>query len=491
MRGLASVVRGKGARAEPAHVVARGRREVAGGRSPDSADRRDVRDDRRAVPPRARDLRPAGWESGTFGRMKKSRSSRYAGWLTAVAGVFAIAPLADCVSNGSSPAPSADGGGFAFDGAPVTCATVGSCDATVVDSALPGNDAATPDGASPPDGGPLPDTDASADAADAGPLDSGIADAGEVDTGVTAACPIAPGQTTDAGALALARGVTIYSVASDGTDVFWVNRDPSGGSIAKIPVGGGATTLLATNRPTPAVLTLDGTRVIWAEYYSIESIAKTGAAAPTFIANADLSFGIAVSGGVVGWIEANLGAVFAAPTSGLPDGGTSIVISSPTVAGSIGDFLAGDGNNFYWIGNNHTLVLQASKNGIPDGGSSSPMQVGTGNYMFDLQVGPGFVVWTDVGLGEIVRAPVGGGTPTVLASGRTSPARLAIDATDVYWTETSGAATAIVSAPLTGVPDGGSPTVLAVDPSSVTAIAADGTYVYWADQCNMVFQITR
>jgi hypothetical protein len=46
--------------------------------------------------------------------------------------------------------------------------------------------------------------------------------------------------------------------------------------------------------------------------------------------------------------------------------------------------------------------------------------------------------WTDSGEGTVMKVPIGGGDPTTLASGQSSPSCLAVDETSVYWTAGTG-----------------------------------------------------
>lgn len=99
-----------------------------------------------------------------------------------------------------------------------------------------------------------------------------------------------------------------------------------------------------------------------------------------------------------------------------------------------------------------------------------------------LAVGATNIYWTtDVGasmnVGTLMKMPIAGGTPTMLATGVGQVAALAIDATHAYWT-TYSATAAVMKVDL----GGGTPVTLASDQAGPRAIAVDATHVYWATE---------
>ena len=182
----------------------------------------------------------------------------------------------------------------------------------------------------------------------------------------------------------------VRDLATDGTHVFWL-RDATT-VVRRMPVAGGAMTQLATSNAPPGAIRLDATHVYWSEASdSIRRVPKAGGTAATvwaepggltdFVVAADWIY-------LAGWDDARVRRV---PTIG----GASQLLASPTIDQT--RRLTTDGTMLYWLDQR-----------------------------------------------EVVRVPVTGGTPFVLAGDLASTpfqaGGIALDATSVFWSEVAGEA---------------------------------------------------
>jgi hypothetical protein len=72
--------------------------------------------------------------------------------------------------------------------------------------------------------------------------------------------------------------------------------------------------------------------------------------------------------------------------------------------------------------------------------------------------------------------------PVTLASGQEGPVAIAVDATSVYWTNTTPVPQNPTGTVMKVGLAGGVPTTLATGQSGPEAIAVDATSVYWANE---------
>jgi hypothetical protein len=236
--------------------------------------------------------------------------------------------------------------------------------------------------------------------------------------------------------VAIASGrVNPWNLAVNATAVYWTETGhtiPSG-VVMSVGLDGGTPVAIASNQPSAYAIALDGANVYW-------SNAGTRGAPDTIL-------------------SAPLG------------GGPSTVLATTNLPFSI----AVGGGNVYWVTGPalKTLALQPG---------ASPQTLAMGTSAAAVVVDATNVYWTDSGTqgssdGSIWKAPLAGGTPTLLASGQPNPSAIAVDGANVYWTNfgAPNGSGSVMQVPI----GGGTPVTIASELPDPRAIATDGSYVYW------------
>ncbi len=308
------------------------------------------------------------------------------------------------------------------------------------------------------------------------------AQGGAADGGLADATTDANGPSTEAGsdcatAFAVREGATATVLASnqsdpsaiavDSTSVYWTNLGPLGGGKAAIRLPG---SVMKVPIGGGAPIELAATQV-WPGAIAIDAtnVYWTTGSGPSPTTGAD--------GGVEG------GAVSKVPL----DGGTAVTLVSAPLPGGI----AVDANILFWTNralpgddpyadNTDGTVTQTPL----DGGTTVTLATGQ-NWPTAIAVDASNVYWTNAGglnstNGAVLAAPIGGGQATVLASRQDRPVAIALQGDNVYWLN-GGQDTTNLMGEVRVVPKAGGTPVLLATAYAPAGLAAGARAVYWSD----------
>jgi hypothetical protein len=257
-------------------------------------------------------------------------------------------------------------------------------------------------------------------------------------------------------------------IAHDDANVYWTDL---GGSVMKVPLGGGVPTAVASGLTTPTSITVDANSVYWTNRGAVMKV-PLGGGGPTALASGQsVPSGLAVDATSVYWANSGSGSVMKVPVGG---GMATTLASGPSGPAGI----AVDATSVYWTNATTGTVMKVPLDGgVPialASGQDSPTSIAvdvTSVY---------FATTTATGLGFVMKVPLGGGNPVALASGE-PPNSIAVDATGVYWTNNDLSAAAGAGAVMKLPLEGGVPTMLALAQNAPMGIAVDATSIYWTN----------
>jgi sugar lactone lactonase YvrE len=171
---------------------------------------------------------------------------------------------------------------------------------------------------------------------------------------------LAPGPNTVAGGLSV-----------DATSVYWT--DSNAGTVMKMPLAGGTPTALASGLTCPNKTVVDATGVYWTDFCT--------------------------------------GTVKKVPLAG------GAVITLAQEASSDAEGIAVDATSIYWTNSYHSNQTPGTITRVPVGGgtTSTLVSLAPSGMPFGIAVDATSVYWTSNG--NVMKAALDGGTPTMLASG--------------------------------------------------------------------------
>jgi hypothetical protein len=274
---------------------------------------------------------------------------------------------------------------------------------------------------------------------------------------------------------------TPWSIALDATNVYWANY--ASGTVNKQPIGGGPTTALASGLAEPFDLAIDkeNAYVVDRSRVSLLKIPLAGGGAPITLASGGRDMmDVAIYGGYVYWTEPDAdyrgGGIFKVPVEGGgPDGGASTLVSAQYQPSRI--TVTSAGIFFLKYAHGEDVVMR-----IPLSGGDPVVLAAEARDVSDaasIVADATDVYWTTVQEGRVLKVAQTGGPIVPLASGQGYAPVLAIDDTDVYF---AGGNASIKRVPKSGGPvttlvngQGGAPNDMAVDAQAV----------YWVDRAKM------
>ncbi len=297
-------------------------------------------------------------------------------------------------------------------------------------------------------------------------------------TGMVKSVPLAGGKIQ----IHVQGGDAPFQIAVRNDWLYWSEGGDIGtlegfGRIARVPLTGGrATTLAAGVSGTRPPIAVDDTHVYIADGCRLKKAPLHGGP-PETVAAADFAIkDLDVDGGVLYWIEEP----FAAVKKIGVDGGPVMLLA--TGSGPAGP-LRLSGGMIYWMEGGDTLKR------IPASGGSAEILASGLPDLDDFRVAGADLYFAERDTGAVQKMPAGGGTPAplgILPPG-SSPRRLALDGTFLYWIDRH-AAGRIPRA-------GGAAETLAqnldTDPYTPNAIAADGAGRYWCETGSGRISTTR
>jgi hypothetical protein len=267
-----------------------------------------------------------------------------------------------------------------------------------------------------------------------------------------------------------------YNLAVNATHLYWTTTFTAGfGKVMRVALAGGEPEELATGE-NPHTIVLDDTSVYWTDFVpatgAIMKMPLAGGPPILIVGKQENPHGLAVDHSFVYWTNFDGGQIRKAGKDP-PTGGTSPFVD--LAFGRSPNNLIVDDTFAYWT---ESVTAGAIMKVRLAGDAGATVIAQDQDNPYGVALDTSNIYWTNYVGGQVMKMPLdGSGPPVVLASGQVQPFGIEVDGTSVYWSNyrigVNDAVGEVRKAPIAG----GDWTELTKATSY--DIAVDGTSVYW------------